>query len=240
MQQNLIPVRILSEVDASTAEYDGKHLKRIAQCDDGNTYAMKRMDEHPMIPISEWFGYHLCRRCGVRTPDFEVLLPKSGTPSFGSRIATYRQIEADPGSFRVNSFFTGHQAALSAIYTLDAVITNPDRHGRNLFIRDDTAGATVLAFDFSMAWLVAGQPFGNQELLRGSHTQVWWKTFLRMGCKVDESTLSLLKALDTDWIASVLNSAPNEWLRGVDRQAVLDWWETRSEQRINWAKLWLT
>lgn len=240
MQQSLIPVRIVSEVDAKERGFDGTDLKRIALCDDGNTYAMKRVEDHPHMPISEWVGHHLCRQVGIKTPDFSTLTAKDGAPSFGSRIAHYQQIEHSPGSFRVNSFFSGHQAALSAVYALGAVITNPDQHGRNLFIRADSGGATLLAFDFSRSWMVSGLPFGNQEAMRDSHTQHWWKTFKRMGCKVDDTTLSLMEKVDVGWLSSVLQAAPREWISDNDAQATLDFWKARAPQRIGWAKLWLT
>lgn len=104
-QTNLLPVRILNEVDATTFGFDGKDLKRVAQCDDGHSYAMKRVQDGELVPLAEWVGHHLCGRCSILTPDFAVLNDPDGQPpSFGSRIASYAQIEHDPGSFRVASF----------------------------------------------------------------------------------------------------------------------------------------
>lgn len=241
MQTSLLPIRITREVDARAEGYDGDDLKRLAFCDDSHTYAIKRVQDHPHMPICEWVGHHLCRRCGILTPDFAVLSGASDaeTPCFGSRIASYAQIEHSPLSFEMSRFFRGHTAAVAAVYALDAVVINPDRHGRNFFVRTDVAGDQLLAFDFSRAWLRTGQPFGNQESMRDSGTSVWWKAFKRMGASVDSDTLTLLSDLDAPWLDSVLRDAPAQWLQGIDKAAVLDFWDTRRAQRIDWASRWL-
>ncbi len=242
MQQSLLPIKVTSEADPR--EYgitEGVDLKRIALGDDGNTYAVKRVADGAYMPLTEWVGYHLCRRCQILTPDFAVLLPKDQSPAyFGSRIATYAQIEHEPGSFRVSTFFSGHMQALAAVYALDAVYINPDRHGRNLFVRTGAGGSALLAFDFSQAWITKGLPFGNTEALRDSRTQKWWNTLKKLGCKIDEGALSLLQNTDAPWLAQVLDSAPTEWKTDLDTNAILEFWDTRRQQRINWARLWLT
>lgn len=241
MQTSLFPIRITREVDARTEGYEGDDLKRLAFCDDSYTYAIKRVQDHPQMPICEWVGHHLCRRCGILTPDFAVLTSgyDKEPPSFGSRIATYSQIEHSPLSFEMNRFFRGHTAAVAAVYALDAVVINPDRHGRNFFVRTDVAGEQLLAFDFSRAWLRTGHPFGNQEAMRDSNSSTWWKAFKRMGASVDNDTLSLLADLDAAWLDTVLREAPAQWLQGIDKGAVLEFWDARRDKRIDWASRWL-
>jgi len=140
----------------------------------------------------------------------------------------------------VSRFFRGHTTALAAVYALDAVVINPDRHGRNFFVRSDVAGDQLVAFDFSRAWLRTGHPFGNTESMRESGTSVWWKMFKRMGASVDIGTLNLLSALDAQWLSSVMKQAPTQWLDGIDQAAILEFWDTRRSQRIDWASRWLT
>ena len=139
----------------------------------------------------------------------------------------------------MSRFFRGHTAALAAVYALDAVVVNPDRHGRNFFVRSDVAGDKLLAFDFSRAWLRTGQPFGNTECMRDSGTETWWRAFKRIGASVDSDTLNLLSSLDSSWLNSVLRDAPEQWLQGIDQAAVLEFWDTRRSQRIDWASRWL-
>lgn len=242
-QTSLLPVRIIDEVDAGSLGFDGEDLKRVARCDDGHSYAMKRVQDGPLIPLSEWVGYHLCRKCSVLTPDFAVLNdPDGGAPSFGSRIASYLQIEHDPGSFRVSSFFNGHHAALSAIYSLDAIVINPDRHGRNVFVEQGRGKqpSRVRAFDFSRAWLVTGAPFGNTESMRDSATQKWWRTLHRLGCRPSQEALSLLQNTDAPWLRGVIESAPETWRASVDVDATVTFWERQRLTRIDWAQRWLT
>ncbi|MDR6155658.1 hypothetical protein QF021_003747 [Acidovorax delafieldii] len=242
MQTSLLPIRITREVDAHAEGYEGNDLKRLAFCDDSHTYAIKRVQDHPNMPICEWVGHHLCRRCGILTPDFAVLSGATDAepPSFGSRIASYSQIEHSPLSFEVSRFFRGHTTALAAVYALDAVVINPDRHGRNLFVRNDVAGDQLVAFDFSRAWLRTGHPFGNTESMRESATSMWWKMFKRMGASVDIGILNLLSVLDAQWLSSVMKQAPTQWLEGIDQAAILEFWDTRRSQRIDWASRWLT
>lgn len=239
MQQNLLPIRILSEVDATEFGLDGKDLKRLAKCDDGHTYAMKRVQDHPLLPLCEWVGYHLCRACGVLTPDFSILTPYDGAPSFGSRIASYSQIEHQPGAGRVVNFFHGQEASLSRVYALDAFLINPDRHGRNLFLRTDAGGTSLLAFDFSRAWLRTGNPFGNDEALRGSSTQDWWQMFKRMKAALDQGTISRIETLGNGWLGSVIQAAPLEWRVSIDEVEVVDYWTNHRKRRLRWAELWL-
>lgn len=242
IQSSLLPVIVTAELDAQEQGFDGADLKRIARCDDGHSYAMKRVEDGALIPLAEWVLHHLCRQCAIRTPDFTILhRGKTLAPAFGSRIATYAQIEEDPSSYRVATFFAGHQDSLSSAYTLAAVAIDPDRHGRNFFIDPGRGNRTLRMFDFSRAWLTSGLPFGNTERLRTSRTEHWWrKVFQRMGCKADEKTLSSLQATDAPWLHDVIQSAPQEWRITVDVDATATYWERQRASRIDWARRWLT
>jgi hypothetical protein len=242
MQNSLIPIKILHEVDASSEGFDGVDLKRLAKCDDGNTYAIKRVEDHPLMPICEWVGHHFCRACGVLTPDFAILhaADNSTVKSFGSRISSFAQIEHDPVALRISSFFHGHYEALSRVYSIDAFLVNPDRHGRNLFVRSDSGGTALLAFDYSSGWLRTGEPFGNQERMRDSHTFKWWRTFKRLGAGVDKAALDKIASLNANWLEQVLNSSPTDWRNQFNEADVLQFWSTSRRARLEWAELWLT
>lgn len=242
MQSSLIPIKILHEVDASSEGFDGVDLKRLAKCDDGHTYAVKRIEDHHLMPICEWVGHHFCRECGVLTPDFAILHAgdSNNAKSFGSRISSFAQIEHDPITARISAFFHGHYAALSRVYSIDAFLTNPDRHGRNLFVRSDAGGSALLAFDYSSSWLRTGEPFGNQDRMHDSHTFNWWRTFKRLGAEVDKTTLTKLASLNGSWLKQVLDSSPTEWRNQFDETAVLKYWSESRMTRLKWAELWLT
>ncbi len=242
VQLSLLPVGVKFETDSTFK--DGTDLKRIALGDDGNSYAMKRVIDHPTMPICEWVGYHFCRELMIATPEFTVLQYRDGEgpPAFGSKIASTSQIEEDPGSIAVSNYFHGHTVALSRTYALDAFLINPDRHARNFLMTKPPVGpATLQAFDFSRAWLRTGEPFGNEECMRDSRTQQWWKVFKRsQSCSVDQPTLDRIAAMGEAWLADVLSGCPIEWKTGFNEAAVLDFWAKRRNIRLQWAALWLT
>lgn len=240
MQSALSPIFVEHEIDASLG---GADLKRIAKADDGHTYAMKRMEDHPALPLCEWVGYHLCRSTGVRTPDFAVLHYRDATaPAFGSRMVLRpNEMAASPSSFDIASFFRSHLATIARIYPLDAFLTNQDRHGRNFLAVQEAGGESLLAIDFSRAWVRFGQPFGNTEALRDSQTSKWWRYFKeRLQVTPDLRPLECVTQLPDNWMDRVIESAPAEWAACIDVAATCRYWkEQRIPDRIDFVKRWL-
>jgi hypothetical protein len=239
MQTGLFPVFVENELPST---FEGEDLKVLAKGDDGHTYALKRVDEHPMLPLCEWVAHHLCRATSIRTPDFAVLYYRDGTPpAFGSRLVPEpRQVNKDPGSYEMSTFFGAHLKSLAPVYSLDAFLINCDRHGRNFMLAQGIGGDVLLAFDFSRAWLRWGEPFGNTEALRDSKTQKWWATFKRMKTQPDCAPLDKISALNDDWLEKVIDAAPSEWVNGINKQVVLEYWKTRrTSDRVKFAKLWI-
>jgi len=239
MQSTLLPVRVLREIDST---FDGVDLKRIAQGDDGFDYAMKRVQEHPHLPLSEWVSYHLCRTVGIQTPDFAVLdCGSMGPPAFGSRIEPNKQLDKNPGGFTVIGFFRPFQDALSPVYTLDAFLPNNDRHGRNMMIRVTTGGQTLLAFDFSRAWIMSGLPFGNMASLDATcHTAQWWTSFKSIfGIQRSAETLDRICSLPDKWLDDCVNSTPDAWRNDLEWEATRHFWSTQRKERAEQALAWL-
>jgi hypothetical protein len=239
MQTSLVPVYVDHELDSS---FGGKDLKRIAKCDDGRTYALKRLEDHYTLPLCEWVGYHLCRVVGIRTPDFSIVhFRDEKPPAFGSRILLEkRQIIDDPLSYNIANFFGRHLKAVSSIYAIDSFFINTDRHGRNFMIESEPGEDTLLAFDFSRAWLLYGEPFGNQEALRDCTTSKWWKTFKKLKAVVDHVPLEKIESLSGDWLEKVILAAPQEWSERMNIDKSIEFWKTEGlQRRINFCKLWL-
>ena len=239
-QTSFLTVQVMYEVDSSRF-FDGADLKRVARGDDGNDYAMKRLTDHPLLPISEWLGYRLFRACGLKTPDYAVLYHDDGQPpAFGSRIdLTTRQIAKDPNAFTVAGFFGPHLDELGRIYPMDAFLPNPDRHGRNLLKRVTLTGDELLCFDYSRASLVTGLPFGNTDSMNNSLTAQWWQHFRRnMAVQADHSALNRVQELPNDWIIKTLNEAPDPWLGGVDPVTIDAFWRNNRDHRIDFSKNW--
>lgn len=240
MHSPLLPIHVEHEMDAT---FGGADLKRIAKADDGHTYAVKRLLDHPTLPLCEWVGYHLCRAVGVRTPDFAVLQYRDGKdPAFGSRfVADPREIKKDPSTYEAARFFSAHHASIAKTYPLDAFLVNLDRHGGNFLLSRLTGGESLLAIDFSRAWVRFGEPFGDTEALRDSQTSRWWSFFKRhLNVTADLGVLQRIATLPDDWLRRVVESAPGSWASCVDLQGTYDYWEThRASDRIEFVKRWL-
>ena len=240
MPSSLLPIYVAHEMDATLGGID---LKRIAEADDGHTYAVKRIVDHPALPLCEWVGYHLCRIVGVRTPDFAVLQYHDGTdPAFGSRmVIDPREIEREPTNYQTLSFFNGHLSTVAKVFPLDAFLANQDRHGGNFLLAPTSTGRSLLAIDFSRAWIRLGEPFGSTDVLPGSQTDRWWRFFKHcLKVQPDLAALQRIAQLPDDWLEAVVSAAPDCWSRCIDLPGTYDYWRHhRTSDRIEFVKLWL-
>lgn len=241
MQMSMFSVNVLHEVDSSTLGFDGADLKRIAHCDDGHDYAMKRVEDDPRLPLAEWVSYHLFKACGVLVPDYAVLRRGQLPPAFGSRLVQgSSQIQTNPDAYSVATYFANHHTELGTIYPLDAFLPNPDRHGRNILKRVGTLGDSLLAIDFSRAWVMNGAPFGDESCMKGSHSETWWGYFHgRLNIKANYSALDkIANQLKDDWLSTVINLAPAEWTASVDVNEINEFWIKQRINRVSFAKSW--
>lgn len=252
MQQALFApvVSVLFEVDSAAKGLDGRDLKRVAHGDDRRDYAVKPLDTHPLLPLSEWLCYHLWRACGLATPDFAVLTYIDGRPpAFGSRMElSPAQLPRAPESYTIAGFFKPHAAELGRTYPLDAFITNPDRHGRNFLVRRGLTGESLLAIDFSRAALVSGEPFGAEPTMtarttagRPCNSQEWWRHFRdRLSITPDAAALHRACELPESWMHDTIHAAPAEWRTDLDIAACCDFWQQCRGQRAEFSRRWLT
>ena len=241
MQMSMFAVNVKHEVDSATLGLDGMDLKRVAHCDDGYDYAMKRLEDHPSLPISEWVSYCLFKACGLLVPDYAVLRRVGLPPAFGSRLATgSTQIQKTPDSYQITTYFSGHHNELGAIYPVDAFLPNPDRHGRNFLKREAALGESLIAFDFSRAWVMSGLPFGDEGSLTDSRTAQWWKYFVQyLKIKADYTALDkIINQLDDNWLSTVIKLAPSEWVLNIDMDKANEFWIKSRADRVIFAKNW--
>jgi hypothetical protein len=240
IQQRLYPVNLKFELPKGPS-VDGADLKVIGHCDDGFDYALKRPEDGVLLPITEWVCYHLCRAIGIATPDFAVINRAGASPAFGSRWEQNASQLTDLQPFSIATFFAPHIARLESIYTLDAVLPNYDRHGRNMMRRHTSAGDLLLAFDFSRAWLQTGTPFGDLASLNGSHTGKWWDYFhSTLSANCDDATLAKIEALPANWLCAVFRVAPTEWVKPIPIRATLRFWKHARADRCAAAAKWLS
>lgn len=237
MQTTFIPVQVLHEFDS---HFVGADLKRLAHGNDGNDYAIKRLEDHPLMPLCEWVGYHLSRACNIPTPDFAVLNRNDDTPAFGSRIDPAARQLTDSGAFTIAGYFAPHTAMLGAIYTLDAFLPNDDRHGRNFMLRPTLQGEHLNAFDFARGWLRTGLPMGDLSCLDNSQTSQWWAHFSKnLKVVTSAKVVDKIASLPDNWLNAVVTESPYQWYSTVDLNALNAAWQTQRITRLSQATTWL-
>ena len=102
MQSSLIPIKIIQQTPANLGSAD---LKFIGLADDSHQYALKRLADHHLLPITEWVGYHLSRVVGLATPDFAPVWLDDRTPAFGSRLELVQQLGLPPSPIQIAKYF---------------------------------------------------------------------------------------------------------------------------------------
>jgi hypothetical protein len=172
---------------------------------DGCDYAIKdgkTGGSTAITPHCEWFCTELGERVGIAGPQCKVIRHPDGTLVFGSRweggvvkASTtagnwWDQVKA--GVINLDDL----KGPLSRIYAFDHFVHNVDRHGNNFLIRDQHGGHTVLAMDYSRAWITHGFPLPALPMNSSTvHTQRALTT--SWGAYIDLSEVeSLINALD--------------------------------------------
>lgn len=225
MQVNLVPVNIVQELP-----YQGgtAHLKSVGLGDDGHTYALKKTSDHPLLPITEWVSYSLCRATQIPTPDYDVVNIHGSDPAFGSRFETADEYDpnmhSDPLS--LNSFFgPKNKKFIEEIFSMDGFLPNQDRHAKNFLFRATPNGLRPIALDFSQAWILLGAPFGIESLDSGSNTMLMWN-YLKSTFQysLNGAILNKIENLPNDWMEKIIAAAPPEWIVGFDKSATINYW----------------
>ena len=230
MQASLLPIRIIQQVPSTLQTAD---LKTIGLGDDGFEYALKRLEDHALLPISEWMGYQLCRAVGLFTPDFAPVWLDDDTPAFGSRWEQAAQIGIPPHPIEVAKYFGGSMRLQNAsVFGVDAFLPNEDRHSLNFMWRNTSMGVVPLAFDFSRAWLITGLPFGGHPLHSQSATMKMWSYLkAQFGYQIPSKIFQKISSLPDDWLKQVLDAAPAHWLAGFDPKPTIEFWVHHRQQR---------
>ena len=232
MQTSLIPIKILQQTPANMGTAD---LKFIGVGDDSHQYALKCMTEHRFLPITEWVGHHLCRAIGLATPDFAVVWLDDGAPAFGSRLEQVQQSGLPLNPIQIAKYLgLNMRSATEPIFAIDAFLPNSDRHFRNFMWRESAVGVIPLAFDFSRAWLISGIPFGLFPLEKTDKTiRVWDYLKAAFSYSVPVTAMDKIRALPDDWLETVINLAPTQWIAGFDIKPTMDYWRLQRKVRCD-------
>ena len=226
-QNELFIINILSTESASgTAD-----LKMTGHGDDGWKYAIKSMNDHPLLPATEWFCYRLGDRIKLPIPNFRVVKLLDGTLAFGSKWESganqFSRLSGDDQQ-RVLTYST----RLSAIFGYDLFLPNVDRHADNILFHALGPRIVAMAFDFSRAWLAAGIDITG-DLPDDCNTLRLLNALHHAGlfCQAEaKSALAAIAALPDNFIDSVWSGSPDEWLPQKDKSELSSWWKSPQRQ----------
>ena len=235
MQGQLFPTRLVDEEPANMKTAD---LKFVGRDEHGNKYALKTLDDDPLLPLTEWFCYNLCRLVGVATPDYEIVERIHGDKAFGSKW-DHGAEQINPSSMNpieVQSLLKDSHKSVSRILSVDAFLPNEDRHLRNLLFRITSGRTLALAFDWSRTRIFDPLPFNNWPWEPNGNSAKLANGLMRANMLDGASVTDLMQRLSTCTPADVekiLLSSPDEWRQGVDTSAIIDWWANNARDRVN-------
>lgn len=240
MQGHLFPIQIVNEEPAHFGTAD---LSRIGWDDQDRRYALKTLDDHPLLPVTEWVGYQLCLRLGIPTPEFAVVRRMNGQLALGSRWAD-DAIDLNIARLSMTAvarMLMDARRDMGAAFGLDAFLPNPDRRLVNfLFRRTTRTGTRALAFDWSRVDALHAPAF--QRWPWGADcTSAETAVTLKKNGWLDEAearrVAANLAAMPSTDLAAMLQSAPPEWTATLDMQAIMNWWDhsapTRAQQSLS-------
>lgn len=233
MQGHLFPINIINEEPANLGTAD---LSRIGWDEQGRRYALKTLDDHPLLPMTEWLGYHLCHRLRIPTPEFAIVRRLHGQLALGSRW--------EEGAIDLNlaaltlpvlaRLLMDARHDMGAAFGLDMFLPNHDRRLGNFLFKRTRTGARALAFDWSRVDALQSPAFERWpwEISSPSHTT---RYELKRNGWIDDSEsrrvladLAMMTAHDID---TIIQAAPDAWTCNLEHAAIINWWTTCAATR---------
>lgn len=227
---SLFELRITALVPAIGA---GRDIAANAIAEDGFDYALKRQQEHPLLPATEWFCYRIAQAVGLACPAQAVLIMPDGARVLGSRIeAGLTDLQKKPQDEVIHAL-AACAGRLSAAYSMDLFLANEDRHFGNFLFRPNSLGALAcMPIDYSRAWWVCGWPPPNLALQACATTN--HMAILRAVAlwRAPEALLALgsISQIKPATVSSWLDDMPDQWLDAAMRNTLLQWWESPAFQ----------
>lgn len=231
-QATLFPIKLVHE-EATNGTRD---LRMVGYCEAGVKYAVKRESDAPLLPLAEWIGHNLAIQCEIPIPQFEIVECMNGEVAFGSRW--------EPACSQIKVFdsaalalLTTHASAISRIFGLDFFLPNPDRHLGNFLFRTTQNEPNCLAFDYSLACVRNGIPFGAHPMGPATKTSVIMREILvKQVKKFDKhqynKPLEKLREIPDQAMQDILDDAPIQWYTGVTKEQIMNWWLASKGPRI--------
>jgi hypothetical protein len=227
-------VRTIREDPARLNSADAEY---VVTGEDGMDYVVKTTSKHPGIPASEWLAHNIADACGIPTPQYALIELNDGRLGFGSQwdmsAVTDQAIRnhvttAIPG-------VAGLAAQFSAIYALDLIIHNDDRHLGNYFIVKTQRDYGVKAYDFSRALFYQGWPMPQLPLKPTCNTVSCYRS-LQVGYpydkKIGAELIRRVRKIPSKQIKEWLDDSPKDWISAARKAEVHDWWDDGAQERL--------
>lgn len=235
-QESLFPVDIIREEDFTG---ETAHLKKMGVTRNGERYALKTLDDHPLLPLTEWFCYRLCQDIGIPTPGFAVVKRPDGSYALGSRI------DADTvllGKITINpmgvwSWVAIVAAPLSGMLGIDYFLPNPDRHLNNVLCRPGPANTLIaLAFDWSLVPAIMSAPvFSMWPWSSGCNSDMVVTRMKGSGSwnqNAAEEVVRKVGAVSPSRVREYLEAAPEPWrIQPAIVDDIVNWWTDHAPTR---------
>jgi len=223
-----LPVRAKSVDPANLGTAD---ISLICHCDDGSDYAVKNATSGAHVAHSEWFCKHLGDRVGIASPECRWV-EVNGEVAFGSRWESAHEpndwwLRAKDGRIEKDRVCP----TLSRIFAFDLFVNNEDRHLKNYIVRPQVKGWSVLAFDYSRAWIATGWPLITAPMLHSVKTRWVFKLIdSTIGGVLDNAeflfVLNKIRTVTNAYIKQILESQHNTWLNKSGADAIMQYWQS--------------
>lgn len=228
MQAELFALDVITEERASgTAD-----LKLTGFASDHFKYAIKTQQDHPDLPVSEWFCYKLSEMVHLPTPVCKVLRMRDGSFAFGSRWENagfqYGTVKDTYGQEPWGLFAAKN---LSSIIGLDHFLPNPDRHMNNLLFQSFDKHITAMSFDFSRAWLMAGFPDSDCKLPTECNTSITLNIMKSLEKFIKDeaaATLHKVSEIQGSGVRRIFETMPSSWFDEERLDDFVKWWDSDS------------
>jgi hypothetical protein len=229
-QLPLLPIQLVDEQPADRTV--SKDLLFIGFDEQDRRYALKTVEPNaPLLPLTEWLCYHLCRLAGIITPEFSVVLRLDGSPAFGSRweenareFSPAKVSEAD-----LLGWLQKTRADTSGMFVMDGFMPNPDRHLGNILFVQTGARLRALAFDWSRTAIFEPWPWTND--CNSAQNWRWFKAIGNTDAAAFHARLQRLQAVTDQQVLEILQAAPELWRNNVNIEFAAQWWQANRDNR---------
>jgi hypothetical protein len=234
------PVGISVEAVSCVATKGTADAPEICRCDDGSDYAVKGALTNRHLPHQEWFCMRLGELAGLISPPIRIV-KANGHHCFGSRWESGDETGLGyPDGWWVRAHakeidFALLAPTISRIFAFDLFVHNVDRHLFNYIVRKQKLGHTILALDYSQAWLWNGFPLPPLPIQATTNTIVAMRILRRMfgdfiSINDVQHVCHKLIGIKNSQVEAIIHEHPLHWLTDAQRNDIFLWWE--SDERL--------